>query len=127
MSRQRRLRWRRLLEEAARWAEELAAQLAQRGVTVEKIILFGSIARGDHVDGSDIDLLVVARGWEAMSIGERLSLLYRIWDKPRDATFIPVAPEELERLRGKSVVVAEALKEGIEIYRTRGSGTPRQV
>ncbi len=127
MSRQRRLRWRRLLEETARWATELAAELAARGVAVERVILFGSLARGDHTEDSDVDLLVVARGWEAMSVGERLSLLYRLWDKPRDATFIPVTPEELERLRGRSVVVAEALREGIEVYRAPSPSAPNRV
>ncbi len=111
----------------ARWAAELAADLAARGVTVERVILFGSIARGDYTEGSDVDLLVVARGWEAMSVGERLSLLYRLWDKPRDATFIPVTPGELERLRGRSVVVAEALREGVEVYRAPSPSGPSGV
>ena len=38
------LRQRRLLEEATKWAAELAAELAARGVAVEWVILFGSLA-----------------------------------------------------------------------------------
>ncbi len=114
---QRKLRWRKLLEKAEKWAEELADQLERKGVTVEYIVLFGSVARGDHVEDSDLDFIIVSRSWQGMEVEERLSLLYRLWDKPRDATFIPLTPSELVRLRDKSITVAEALRDGIIIYK----------
>ena len=74
------------------------------------------MARGDHAEWSDIDLIVVSRDWEGMSMGERLSLLYRLWSAPRDATFVPLTPGELERRARESVVIREALAQGLELY-----------
>jgi predicted nucleotidyltransferase/DNA-binding HxlR family transcriptional regulator len=41
------------------------------------IMLFGSIARGDWNRDSDIDLLLVAKGWEGLKVWERLRQLMK--------------------------------------------------
>ncbi len=86
---------------------------------VDEIILFGSIARGDYAEDSDIDLVIVSRDWEGMGMEERMAMLYRLWDKPRDATLIPLTPRELDEKKERSIVVSEALREGIRIYPRR--------
>ena len=75
------------------------------------------MARGDFKEDSDIDLIVVSETWTGFEYVERLSLLYRIWDKPADATLIPLTPRELERLSKNSVTLRDASKYWVEIYR----------
>lgn len=116
MLRQRRERWRRLLERAREWARWLARELERRGVRVEEIILFGSVARGDFQDDSDLDLIIVSPDWRGMSVTDRLGLLYRLWDKPVDATFVAVTREELERLLEKSVAIRDASGYWVRVY-----------
>ncbi len=112
----RRRLWERRLREAQDWARWLAGVLRERGVWVEEILLFGSWARGDFRLDSDLDLIVVSPDWEGMSYTERLSLLYRLWDKPVDATLVPLTREELERRRERSIVLKDASRYWRRIY-----------
>lgn len=52
-----------------RFCEKLCEAFGDRLVSV---VLFGSVARGDWGRDSDIDLLVVAEGWEGKAAWERL-------------------------------------------------------
>ena len=45
------------------------------GVTAERILVFGSYARGEIREGSDIDLIVVSSDWAGMGRRERLEIL----------------------------------------------------
>ena len=80
----------------------------------EKIILFGSAARGDMGPNSDVDLLVVKEGGDA-------DLRARIYDRlygvgaPVDA--ILVSPADIERYKDShSLVIKPALRDGIVVY-----------
>ncbi|PUA34207.1 MAG: hypothetical protein B9J98_01045 [Candidatus Terraquivivens tikiterensis] len=55
-----------------RYSEILRATLAERLIS---IMLFGSVARGDWDKNSDIDILVVAEGWDARPVWERIEEL----------------------------------------------------
>lgn len=50
-------------------------ELERSGVRPERILLFGSHARGKAREGSDIDLIVVSPDWARFSRRERLELL----------------------------------------------------
>ena len=113
----RRERWRRLLGEVKAWLEELALNLERMGIRVDEVKLFGSFAGGDYVEGSDLDLAVVSRDWEGINYVERLSLLYKLWDKPLDAIFIPLTPEELAERLEVIVTLKDASKYWITVYR----------
>ncbi len=115
MSRSRRERWNKRVEEIRVWVRDLVDELRRRGIRVECVLLFGSYARGDFAESSDIDLIIVSNDWADISLNERLSTLYRIWDKPLDATFIPLTMEELEAKSETSVVIRDALKYALEI------------
>lgn len=93
-------------------------QIIQRVVAVaqpEKIILFGSAARGEMGPDSDVDLLVVK------SQAHRLELTGRIYRNLHGVgeavDVVVVTPEDIERY-GKSpaLVIAPALKEGKVVY-----------
>ncbi len=104
-----------MLEEARREAARLKQALESHGVRVEAIYLFGSIARGDFRADSDFDFIIVSRDWGRMPYLERLGLLYRLWSGERDATLIPLTPEELRSRVEKSVALRDASRYWIRV------------
>jgi predicted nucleotidyltransferase len=56
-------------------AVRLRDELARVGVRVERMLAFGSYARGEQREGSDIDLIVVSPDWAGLSRRERLEML----------------------------------------------------
>lgn len=112
---ERRRQWSRLLEQVKTWAVQLARTLKHKGIRVQEIILFGSLARGTYTLDSDVDLVIISPDWRGLPLTERLRLLYRLWDKPQDATLIPLIPEEYRGSR--SIAIMEARKYGIKLYR----------
>jgi len=87
--------------------------LEELGVTVEKMILFGSYATGTYHEGSDIDLVVVSKDFAGKGFWERIRILgkaLRIVFEPIEAT--AMTPEEFEK--GDSMIALFA-KEGGEV------------
>ena len=83
----------------------------------ERIILFGSAARGEMDRHSDLDLLVVTP-----DMSDRREMLNRIYDRLYGVAIavdvILVTPEEVERYRDTHcLVIKPALREGREVYR----------
>ena len=116
--------WRELLEKVREWAKELSMELQRLGIRVDEVILFGSYARGDFAEGSDLDLIIVSRDWGTMELTQRLSILYRLWDKNIDANFIPLTPEELRERIHKSIALRDASKYWITIYKSTKDKPP---
>ena len=48
-------------------------------IGLRSVVVFGSRARGDHWENSDIDLLVIADDFRGMSSGQRIDLLLEAW------------------------------------------------
>jgi len=85
----------------------------------DRIILFGSAARGETGPHSDLDLLIVKSGKYDRSqlLGEIYKNLHGV-GAAVDAVI--VTPEELERYRETHcLVIAPALRDGREVYRAR--------
>ena len=82
----------------------------------EKIILFGSFARGDPDPDSDLDLLVVLEGVEKPR-AESVRLLRALRGIPVPVDILVTTPQRLERYRLTSgLVYQSALQEGKVIY-----------
>ncbi|TDA67549.1 MAG: nucleotidyltransferase domain-containing protein [Clostridia bacterium] len=64
---------REVIEVISRYVREIEVQ----GIEVEKVLLFGSRARGDSRPESDIDLLVISRDFAAMPTWRRWEILGR--------------------------------------------------
>lgn len=101
--------------------EEVLDEIVRRIVEVarpDKIILFGSAARGEMGPNSDVDLLVVKsnvvhRGRLAEEIYMRLIGVGQAVD------VIVVAPEDIERYKHAiGLVIEPALREGKVVYAT---------
>jgi predicted nucleotidyltransferase len=96
------------------------AEIIRRIVKVanpEKIILFGSAARGEMGRNSDVDLLVVKGGKYDRS---RLAgaIYMNLHGVGQAVDVILVTPEEVERYRDTHcLIIKPALREGKEVYR----------
>jgi predicted nucleotidyltransferase len=82
----------------------------------DRIILFGSAARGQMGPDSDIDLLVIKGG-----IASRRALAQQIYlhlfGVPTPVDVIVVTPQDVERFRDKvGSIIGPALREGKEVY-----------
>jgi predicted nucleotidyltransferase len=95
--------------------EEIVRRIVET-VHPEKIILFGSLARGDAHPESDLDLLVIAQSQEPRY--RRSAPLYGILSD----IFIPMdilvySPEEVEEWDGiRQAFVTTAIREGRVLY-----------
>ncbi len=94
--------------------DEIVRRIVE-AVDPEKIILFGSAARGEAGPHSDLDLLVVTEG------GDRWGVAAKVYERlagvgvPVDAVL--VTPADLERYRDSlGLVYRPALAEGRIVY-----------
>jgi predicted nucleotidyltransferase len=98
---------------------QVLADIIQRVVAVaqpNKIVLFGSAARGEMGPNSDIDLLIIKGG--KYHRGRLTTTIYRqLSDADADVDVIVVTPEEVERYRDiPCLVICPALREGMVVY-----------
>lgn len=86
-----------------------------RVTPVRAVYLFGSHARGEARNDSDVDLCIVADGAEQQQQTTRryLKALWNVWPRPA-FTLVPIAPQRLaeKRARGDHFF-ATVLKEGL--------------
>jgi len=83
----------------------------------EKIILFGSAARGEMNRHSDVDLLVVKDGVDALDLMGQIYRNLRGVGAAVDA--IVVSPQDVERYKDShALVIKPALREGRVVYET---------
>lgn len=100
--------------------QEVLEQIIQRIVDVaqpERIILFGSAARGDMGSHSDVDLLVVKSGEfdQSRLVGDIYLHLHGVGQA---VDVLVVIPEQVERYQHTHcLIIAPALREGKEVYR----------
>lgn len=57
--------------------DEYRKRLEQKGILIKKLILYGSYAKGETREHSDIDLAVVSNDFQNMDLFERMSFLGR--------------------------------------------------
>lgn len=84
-------------QEIKRIAERYAAELEKIGIRPQRVILYGSYAKGQAREDSDIDFIVISEDLKGMNVRERLELLGiaagRVFE-PIEA--IGYTPEELD-------------------------------
>lgn len=80
-----------------------------------KIIIFGSRAKGEAKDDSDIDVIIISESFRDIHFLKRMPLVIRTIAFPKHIDFICYTPDEFERIANKSSVVMSALKEGMDV------------
>jgi len=95
--------------------EELVRRV-RAAVPAERIVLFGSTARGDARPDSDVDILVVAKSDQPRF--RRAAPIYAaVADLPFEVEAICYTPAEVAEWAGvPESLVATALREGVVIY-----------
>ena len=86
-----------------------------KDMPLEKLILFGSSAKGKTHKWSDIDLIVVSKTFESMNFFERGAKMYDYWKLKKPVDFLCYTPKEFNKLKTRITIVREAIREGIEI------------
>jgi len=99
--------------------EQLMAEIVQRirrTIIAEKIVLFGSHARGDASDTSDLDILVIASSEQPRH--RRAAPLYHILrDIPLPMDILVFSPAEVRKWENvPRAFVTTALREGRILY-----------
>ena len=88
--------------------------LETEGIKIERIILYGSWAKGTPQEGSDIDLVVISRDFRDKGYWQRIDILsdaiYQVFE-PIEA--VGLTPEEWKR--GDSTITAFA-RDGEKVF-----------
>lgn len=84
-------------------------------IKIERVILFGSRARGDNLKGSDFDFIIVSKEFEKSPFVLRAAVFYDYWDQKVDVEILCYTPKEFEKKMRQIGIVKTAVEEGIEL------------
>lgn len=102
----------------SRLSDQNLRKIVQRVVEVahpEKIILFGSAARGQMRSDSDVDLLVVKSGAHRRRLAAEIYM--HLFDLKQSIDVVVVTPEDIERYgHSPALIIEPALREGRVVY-----------
>jgi predicted nucleotidyltransferase len=85
---------------------------AKKDISLQKVILFGSQARGDMHKQSDIDLIVVSPDFEDINVLTRMSTMYDYWKTLLPVDFICYTPKEYNEQVKRVTLARTAAREG---------------
>ncbi len=103
----------RTTEEIKKIAKRYYKILLHQGYPVEKVLLFGSYARNNQVDGSDIDLAIVLAKFSQDRFNTRVELMNFTRDFDEVIEPHPFLASEID---DPDPFLAEILKTGKSIY-----------
>ena len=98
----------------SKFKERLVKELEER---IEAVVLYGSVAKGEAHDASDIDIMVIAKDVEHLR--EAISRIRYDIDLEHGTltTLVYLTPGEIEdRVRKGSAFITKVLKEGVALY-----------
>jgi predicted nucleotidyltransferase len=81
----------------------------------ERVILFGSRARGDHRSDDGFDLLVVSRKFDGVRWVERPAMVLAFWDLPFDLEALCLTPAEFKKGSHELSIIGVATSEGLAL------------
>ena len=99
-----------LIKALKRFTEELSSD-----IPINKMYLFGSRATGKIKKSSDVDLLLVSKGFIGKRRLRRAPQLYMKWNLDYPVDFVCLTPKEFREKKNQVGIVQEAVKKGIKI------------
>ncbi|MFH1255746.1 MAG: nucleotidyltransferase domain-containing protein [Candidatus Diapherotrites archaeon] len=100
-------------KETRKTVKWIAKKLKQK-YRLERLVLFGSRARGDNFIHSDYDFIVVSNDFKGKRFDERMAEVHGLWNKKEFIEPLCYTPEEFKEKK-KTGIIRKALMEGIEI------------
>ena len=82
---------------------------------IDKMYLFGSRATGKVKKSSDVDLLLVSKGFIGKRRLQRAPQLYLKWNLDYPVDFVCLTPKEFREKKKEVGIIQEAVKRGIKI------------
>ena len=86
-----------------------------RQYKIDKMLLFGSRARGEELLTSDVDMIVVSKDFENIAFRKRPDKFIDAWKLPVDLEVLCYSPKEVKERQKEIGIVREAFKHGKEI------------
>lgn len=101
-------------ENVKKWIDEFL-EIVKEKYSPEKILIFGSRARGDHLLESDVDLIIVSSKFKGVNWLTRIREISDLW--PGLVLLEPLCytPKGFEEKRKEIGIVNQAIKEGLEL------------
>lgn len=90
-------------------------QKIRKKFDIKQAILFGSRARGDNLEYSDYDILLVSPKFKGVFFSKRAAQFYDFWPYDYDLELLCYTPEEFEEMKRRIGIVRKAVKEGITL------------
>lgn len=90
-------------------------KILSENFSFNKLILFGSRARGNFDRDSDFDLIIVSEEFKGVKSYKRLSQVRSYWDADYPVDIVCLTSEEFEKMKNRPTVIKLANEEGIEI------------
>ncbi len=95
---------------------EIAQKIKYDNPSVEKVLLFGSIAKNEHTGRSDIDILIITRDAGNDSIKRPLKYYHYFNEIPIPVELIVYHPSEIEALiKEKNSFIIDIINHGLEV------------
>ncbi len=98
------------IKELKKFKEKLSEE-----IPIDKMLFFGSRAKGTAKSTSDIDLIIVSKKFKRKKFRNRSLGFYRYWNIELPVDFLCYTPSEFRQRAREVSIVKEAAKEGIEI------------
>lgn len=99
-----------IIKELSSFAKEIS-----RDYPLQKMIFFGSRAKGKFRFDSDVDLIIVSKAFQNQNWLNRSPKLYLRWNLDYPVDFLCYTPTEFNRKKKKIGIIRTAMAEGIEI------------
>jgi len=99
------------VREAAKLIKNL---LKDRNITVEKIIVFGSYAKGNYTKDSDLDIAVISQDFNEKDVFQKAEMLQGLKWTLVEKFMLPfdIVPVSLKQWQESSSLVIDFIKEG---------------
>jgi len=95
-------------------AELIKNILKDRNITVDKIVVFGSYAKGNYTKDSDLDIAVISRDFNEKDVFQKAEMLkglkWTLVEKFKVA--FDIVPVSLKQWQESSSLVVDFIKEG---------------
>ena len=97
--------------------KEIEGIAEKNDISLERILVFGSRARDDYREDSDVDILLVSESFRQQPSARRSRELYLEWDYENlpEPEFICLTPEEFRKKKDGRGVVGRAVDEGVRV------------